>query len=484
MRIGMVFQKPNPFPKSIFENVAYGLRVRGVRESRDLGEEVEKALRGAAIWDEVKDRLDDSALALSGGQMQRLCIARALATEPGDPAVRRADLGARSDRDGEDRGADRRAARPGHGADRHAQHAAGRARVGLHGLHVPRRTDRVRRDEQDLHEPDARRRPRTTSPAVTADGSHAGRRAVETASDDGLPGRRLQAVSSGGGDPVEGHTSKRSTRRCRTALHAVDMGGLVIDQVGAAVQCTARSATRTWPNWCCRASRRSTSYDAGSIDEQSHVSSPCSSRSPATCVWHGRCRASASSSSGSATNRRRSRVSRCSVATRQPRRPGGRGRALPAAHGRALDGHAAQRRARARRERRALAREVRRARQGTRPGVRDRAAPADDATRWRTSQFLKRHHRHDVRAEGPRAHRRPREERRRAGALHDGRREARQAEGRLGIVRQPQQFVDPDLGPGLRVDALHDDGAVERVLPVGRRQADPGTTTAPAGTRP
>jgi phosphate transport system ATP-binding protein len=82
MRIGMVFQKPNPFPKTIFENVAYGLRLRGVRNRATLAEEVEKALRGAALWDEAKDRLQDSALALSGGQMQRLCIARALATTP------------------------------------------------------------------------------------------------------------------------------------------------------------------------------------------------------------------------------------------------------------------------------------------------------------------------------------------------------------------------------------------------------------------
>jgi phosphate transport system ATP-binding protein len=82
MRIGMVFQKPNPFPKSIFENVAYGLRIRGVRSQIRIQEEVEKALRGAALWDEVKDRLTSSALSLSGGQQQRLCIARALATSP------------------------------------------------------------------------------------------------------------------------------------------------------------------------------------------------------------------------------------------------------------------------------------------------------------------------------------------------------------------------------------------------------------------
>ncbi len=82
MRIGMVFQKPNPFPKSIYENVAYGLRVRGLRSNARLEEEVEQALRRAAIWDEVKDRLSNSGLSLSGGQQQRVCIARALATNP------------------------------------------------------------------------------------------------------------------------------------------------------------------------------------------------------------------------------------------------------------------------------------------------------------------------------------------------------------------------------------------------------------------
>jgi phosphate transport system ATP-binding protein len=81
-RVGMVFQKSNPFPKSIFENVAYGPRVAGVRGKQILYEIVEKSLHRAALWDEVKDRLDDSALQLSGGQQQRLCIARALATNP------------------------------------------------------------------------------------------------------------------------------------------------------------------------------------------------------------------------------------------------------------------------------------------------------------------------------------------------------------------------------------------------------------------
>ena len=81
-RIGMVFQKSNPFPKSIYENVAYGSRIQGINKKRELDEVVERSLRGAALWDEVKDRLDDSALGLSGGQQQRLCIARAIAVEP------------------------------------------------------------------------------------------------------------------------------------------------------------------------------------------------------------------------------------------------------------------------------------------------------------------------------------------------------------------------------------------------------------------
>ncbi len=81
-RVGMVFQRPNPFPKSIFDNVAYGLRVRGGYTPRHMRETVERSLRDAALWDEVRDRLSQSALSLSGGQQQRLCIARALAVEP------------------------------------------------------------------------------------------------------------------------------------------------------------------------------------------------------------------------------------------------------------------------------------------------------------------------------------------------------------------------------------------------------------------
>jgi phosphate transport system ATP-binding protein len=82
MRISMVFQKPNPFPKSLFENVAFGVRLKGVRNRTAIAQKVQQALEGAALWNDVKDRLNDSAYELSGGQQQRLCIARALATDP------------------------------------------------------------------------------------------------------------------------------------------------------------------------------------------------------------------------------------------------------------------------------------------------------------------------------------------------------------------------------------------------------------------
>ena len=81
-RVGMVFQKPNPFPMSVYDNIAFGPRTHGIRKKKELDEIVEKSLRNAAIWDEVKDRLNKSALGLSGGQQQRLCIARALAVQP------------------------------------------------------------------------------------------------------------------------------------------------------------------------------------------------------------------------------------------------------------------------------------------------------------------------------------------------------------------------------------------------------------------
>ncbi len=81
-KVGMVFQQPNPFPKSIFDNVAYGPRIHGMKDKKELAKIVEDSLRKAALWDEVKDRLDQSALSLSGGQQQRLCIARALAVKP------------------------------------------------------------------------------------------------------------------------------------------------------------------------------------------------------------------------------------------------------------------------------------------------------------------------------------------------------------------------------------------------------------------
>ncbi|ACL70900.1 phosphate ABC transporter ATP-binding protein PstB [Halothermothrix orenii] len=81
-RVGMVFQQPNPFPKSIYDNIAYGPRIHGIKDRGTLDQIVEESLRGAALWDEVKDRLNESALGLSGGQQQRLCIARALAVKP------------------------------------------------------------------------------------------------------------------------------------------------------------------------------------------------------------------------------------------------------------------------------------------------------------------------------------------------------------------------------------------------------------------
>ena len=124
-RVGMVFQQPTPFPKSIYENIAYGPRIQGIKDKTKLDAIVEKSLRQAACWDEMKDRLQKSALGLSGGQQQRLCIARTLAARSVGHPHGRTDVGAGPDFDAENR-------RPGPGIEgkiyhchRHAQYAAG-----------------------------------------------------------------------------------------------------------------------------------------------------------------------------------------------------------------------------------------------------------------------------------------------------------------------------------------------------------------------
>ena len=124
----MVFQKPNPFPKTIYENVVYGPRIAGFKGIYD--DLVEELLIKAALWDEVKDKLKESGMALSGGQQQRLCIARAIATQPGRPADGRALLSSRSHRHAEDRRPDARPEGGLHHRHRHPQHAAGRPGVG------------------------------------------------------------------------------------------------------------------------------------------------------------------------------------------------------------------------------------------------------------------------------------------------------------------------------------------------------------------
>ena len=131
-RIGMVFQKPNPFPKSIYDNIAFGPRVLGMKG--DMDEIVESALQRAALWDDVKDRLKTNAFGMSGGQQQRLCIARALAVEPDVILMDEPCSALDPISTGRDRGPDDRPQAEPLDRDRHAQHAAGGARVGQDGV--------------------------------------------------------------------------------------------------------------------------------------------------------------------------------------------------------------------------------------------------------------------------------------------------------------------------------------------------------------
>ena len=151
-KVGMIFQKPTPFPLSIYENVAYGLRMHYRMSRNELAGRVEAALRQAALWDEVKDLLDRPGMALSGGQQQRLCIARAVAVEPEVILMDEPTAAIDPIADGQDRGFDRGAGGEVHDRHRHAQHAAGRAHQRLHRLLLPGPDRGVRADRDDLHE--------------------------------------------------------------------------------------------------------------------------------------------------------------------------------------------------------------------------------------------------------------------------------------------------------------------------------------------
>ncbi len=154
-RVGMIFQKPTPFPMSVFDNVAYGLRLHNRVSKSELSGRVEHALRNAALWDEVHEKLDKPGTALSGGQQQRLCIARAIAVEP-DVLLMDEPCSAIDPVGTADRRPDRQPACEVHDHHRHAQHATGRSRVGFHRVLLSRKDRRIRPDEANLHQPDAK----------------------------------------------------------------------------------------------------------------------------------------------------------------------------------------------------------------------------------------------------------------------------------------------------------------------------------------
>ena len=150
-RVGMVFQKPTPFPMSIHDNVAFGIKLYQKLPKAELRDRVEAALMQAALWGEVKDKLNASGLSLSGGQQQRLCIARTVALQPEVILFGRTLLRARPYLDREDRGNDRRTDGKLYHRDRDSQPAAGGARLGTYRVHVSWRTRRVWRHRANLH---------------------------------------------------------------------------------------------------------------------------------------------------------------------------------------------------------------------------------------------------------------------------------------------------------------------------------------------
>jgi phosphate transport system ATP-binding protein len=150
-RVGMVFQKPTPFPMSIYDNVAFGIGLYEKLSKSEMSARVEQALTRAALWGEVKDKLNASGQSLSGGQQQRLCIARTVAIKPA--VILLDEPCSAPDFDRAHRRADRGVEARLHDRDRHAQHAAGLACLRLHRLHVPRRARRIRSDRSDVHQP-------------------------------------------------------------------------------------------------------------------------------------------------------------------------------------------------------------------------------------------------------------------------------------------------------------------------------------------